>query len=204
MPAWFFKKITGEKPDYGLLSDEQLASEYHRSNDPAILGTLYKRYTHILFGVYYKYLQNRQDAEDGVMKLFERLFEILKNVQVHNFKSWIYTLAKNDCLMQLRHKEAGRRVKEENLKQLEAEIMEIDNVGHPMTEDYLTGRLQLLQSAILQLNEAQGRCIQQFYLEGRSYQEVADFTGFTMNEVKSHLQNGRRNLKIYLEKAGLR
>lgn len=203
MPIRFFRRPTTEEPDNSLLTDEQLTAGYFKRHDPELIGILYRRYTHLLFSVCYKYLQNREDAEDAVMQLFEKLFLLLKKEEVKNFKSWIYTIAKNECLMQLRHVKVVDRSRDENLKKLEAEIMESEGGEHLLPEDNNREHIEQLHSAIGHLNESQCMCIKLFYLEEKSYQEVADLTGFSQNEVKSHLQNGRRNLKISLQKAGI-
>jgi RNA polymerase sigma factor (sigma-70 family) len=182
------------------LTDEELVERYAMTHDTACLGPLFERYTHLVFSVCMKYLGNDAEAEDMVMAVFEKLFEDLKRQDIKSFKNWIYTVAKNQCLMQLRHEKSVERNKKEILKDLESEIMENDAKVHldPDNGDNGNG---ILVDAIGKLNEAQRRCIELFYLEERSYKEVAETTGFSMNEVKSYLQNGRRNLKILLENA---
>jgi RNA polymerase sigma-70 factor, ECF subfamily len=203
MPVRFFGKSKMEEAGFSGLSDEQLTASYFKTREPGLIGVLYQRYTHLLFSVCYKYLQNRDDAEDAVMLLFEKLFDLLKKEEVKNFKSWAYTIAKNECLMQLRHAKVVNRSNEENLKNLEAEIMEYEGGGHLLSGNNDKEHFEQLHSAICHLNDPQCQCITLFYLEEKSYREVAELTGFSQNEVRSHLQNGRRNLKISLKKAGI-
>jgi RNA polymerase sigma-70 factor (ECF subfamily) len=56
-----------------------------------------------------------------------------------------------------------------------------------------------LENAIEELSAEQKKCVDLFYLKEKSYVEIAEITGFTLNEVKSYIQNGKRNLKIKLE-----
>jgi RNA polymerase sigma factor (sigma-70 family) len=188
------------KRDIQLLSDEELVDQYARSHDTACLGPLFERYTHLVFAVSMKYLGNDAEAEDMVMTVFEKLFEELKRQDIKLFKSWLYTVAKNQCLMHLRHEKSVERNRQEILRVLESEVMENESGEHLVPGNGEDGS-GMLEDAIGKLNEAQRRCIELFYLEERSYKEVAESTGFSMNEVKSHLQNGRRNLKIFLENA---
>jgi RNA polymerase sigma-70 factor (ECF subfamily) len=58
----------------------------------------------------------------------------------------------------------------------------------------------LLEEAIQELSEEQKLCVNLFYLQKKSYQQITDRTGFTLMQVKSYIQNGKRNLKIILEK----
>lgn len=186
------------KKEIQSLTDEQLVARYARTRDAEYVGQLYERYTHLVFAVCMKYLGNEEEAEDTVMLLFEKLLEELKHARIETFKGWLYTVAKNQCLMQLRHRKTVERSRDALLKDLETEIMESDDELHLINENKEEDHH--LEKALGQLNEAQRRCIELFYLEERSYHEVSERTGYSMNEVKSHLQNGRRNLKIILEK----
>ncbi len=184
-----------------VLTDEQLVTRYAGSGDTQCLGILFTRYTHLVFSVSMKYLGNEAEAEDMVMFVFEKLFEELKKSGVKAFKNWLYTLTKNQCLMQLRHEKTIKRSKEEIWRDLETEIMESGDTAHPVAGKNGDDALNRLEAALVKLNEPQRNCISLFYLEQRSYREVSETTGYTLNEVKSHLQNGRRNLKLILENA---
>jgi RNA polymerase sigma-70 factor, ECF subfamily len=181
-------------------TDEQLVTRYAQTHDTEIIGILYERYTHLLFTVCYKYLGNDADAEDTVMLVFEKLLDLLKKSEIQNFKSWIYTITKNECLMQLRHKKSGDRIIEENLKKLDNEIMESPELNHLFNDNDGEHRIRYLESAINSLSYEQKKCIELFYLNEKSYREVEQITGYTYNEVKSHIQNGKRNLKQILER----
>jgi len=192
-----FGNYRDKKKEMQSLTDEQLVARYARTRDADYIGQLFERYTHLVFAVCMKYLGNEEEAEDTVMLLFEKLLEELKHARIESFKSWLYTIAKNQCLMQLRHRKTVERSRESLLKDLETEVMESGNEMHLISGN--NNEDHHLENAISQLNEAQRRCIEMFYLEERSYREVSETTGYSMNEVKSYLQNGRRNLKIILE-----
>lgn len=102
-------------------------------------------------------------------------------------------VAKNHCLMRLREKNKTMR-----------ELVENNGLVHPETnkQDLLQNEetFTLLEAAIEELNEAQKTCVTLFYLEKQSYQQIATQTGFSLLQVKSYIQNGKRNLKILLEK----
>jgi len=182
------------------MTDEQLVARYMETNSSEIIGILYERYTHLLFTVSYKYLGNEADAEDVVMLVFEKLFSLLKKSEINNFKSWIYTITRNECLMQLRHRKTDERAKEESLKKLDTEIMESREPDHLIGGRDGEYRIRYLEMAINQLSAEQKQCVQLFYLSEKSYREVEQLTGYTYNEVKSHIQNGKRNLKLMMER----
>jgi RNA polymerase sigma factor (sigma-70 family) len=194
----FFHK--DEKKELLSLSDEQLITRYAQTHDIEIIGILYERYMHLLFTVCYKYLGNDADAEDTVMLVFEKLFGLLKKSEIQNFKSWLYTITKNECLMHLRHKKSGERIIEDNLKKLDTEIMESVEHNHLLSVSEGEQRIRYLETAITGLSSEQKRCIELFYLNEKSYREVEQITGYTYNEVKSHIQNGKRNLKQLMER----
>jgi RNA polymerase sigma-70 factor (ECF subfamily) len=194
----FFRK--NDKKELLSLPDEKLVTRYAQTHNKEIIGILYERYTHLLFTVCYKYLGNDADAEDTVMLVFEKLFELLKKSEIQSFKSWIYTITKNECLMHLRHRKSGERIIEDNLKKLDTEIMESVELNHLLNVSDGEHRIRYLETAITGLSSEQKKCIELFYLNEKSYREVEQITGYSYNEVKSHIQNGKRNLKKMMER----
>lgn len=181
------------------MSDAELIERYRYSYDNAYIGELFQRYSHMLFGVCLKYTKNEQEAKDMVMDVFEKVLTDLKRHQVENFRTWIYTVAKNQCLMAYR-KEKRVEERHEAYINLSKEIMESDIPVHLNGEsEEETDRK--LNVAIEALNTEQKECIRLFYFEKKSYEEIESQTGYTFKQVKSYLQNGKRNLKIQLSKA---
>ena len=180
------------------LTDEELIARFFSSHDAATGGELFNRYTHLVFGVCLKYLKNEEEAKDAVMQVFEHLLGLTSDEEIRNFKGWLYTITKNHCLMKLRHEKAVEHARNEILQQDSAEIMELPMVEHLYEEEENQIQLKQLQNAIQQLRPEQQKCIELFYLEDKLYKEIAEMTGFDIKSVKSHIQNGRRNLKILM------
>lgn len=180
------------------LSDNELIERYRYSYDNAYIGELYQRYSHMLFGVCLKYLKDEEQAKDMVMEVFEKVLNDLKRHQVENFRTWVYSVAKNQCLMLLR-KEKRIDIRHEEYVHVSAQIMELDLPEHLNGENQEETDRKLMQ-AVDNLKQDQQQCIKLFYFEKRSYEEIEAQTGFTYKQVKSHLQNGKRNLKIQLSK----
>lgn len=178
------------------ISDEDLLAKYNKTGNLDVLGELYARYMHLVYGVSLKYLGVRENAQDAVMVIFEKLMKDLPRHHIQNFKSWLYVLTKNHCLMEIRtRKSADRRL--EGLK-IEQEFMESSQEVHPIdTDDPILE--QALKECIEKLNSEQKQCIQLFYYQNQCYQEIAEKLGMEVKKVKSYLQNGKRNLKICLE-----
>lgn len=184
---------------YNHFSDNELITEYKATKNNVFVGILYKRYSHLVLGLSLKYLKDVDEAKDAVMQIFEKLLTDLLKHNIEYFKSWLYTLSKNHCLIILRTKQS--RLKKEIDLQVNADFfMETENGLHLNTTEEKEKQYTLLEKAIDELNEDQKKCIELFYLKEKSYNQIVDLTGYSLNEVKSFIQNGKRNLKIKLEK----
>lgn len=178
---------------YSHITDKELLESFYADFDNEWLGVLMQRYTMLLLGVCMKYLKNEEEAKDAVQQIFLKVISELHKYKVEYFKSWIYMIAKNYCLMQLRSK--GKHYVEIN-DHIASVINETEEKKGQLEKDKT---LNSMQAALQQLHKEQQLCITLFYLEKRSYQEIANQTKFTLMQVKSHIQNGKRNLKILIE-----
>lgn len=177
-----------------ILSDKELIDLYKKKGDNSLVGELYKRYSHLVYGVCLKYLKNEDESKDAVLQIFENLLEDLKKHDVANFKSWLHSVSRNHCLMFLRKQQTHlKRVNEyEAVVQGEEETFDAPFTIHEseIKENLLTS----LEQAINKLKEEQRICIELFFLQEKCYTEVAEQTGFSLKQVKSYIQNGKRNL----------
>ncbi|MGF7230077.1 RNA polymerase sigma factor [Arachidicoccus sp.] len=174
--------------------DETLLNKFYQSQEKYWVGILLQRYTLLLLGVCMKYLKNEHDAQDAVQQVFYKVLTELPKSKVTYFKSWIYTIARNHCLLLLR---AGKSLILEELKVELSPVLEDDGWEKKKEKEKL---FDYMESALCELNEEQKTCISLFYLNNKSYSEIAEETGFTTTQVKSHIQNGKRNLKNLIEK----
>jgi RNA polymerase sigma factor (sigma-70 family) len=174
-------------------TDSELVASYKTSADTSLVGQLYERYMDLVYGVCLKYLKNPEDAQDSVINIYEELVVKLQKHEVDNFKAWLYTLARNHCLMRLRSE------KKHKVVNMDVELMqstenvhlngELDREENFQKLDYCMGQLQQEQKAVIEL----------FYLKGKCYNEITALTGMEWNKVRSLIQNGRRNLKICMD-----
>jgi RNA polymerase sigma factor (sigma-70 family) len=177
-----------------LPTDIELLERYKATRDAVHLGALFERYTHLALGVGLRYLRNREDAEDAVMEVYERLVKALLVHDVSNFKSWLHSVVANQCRMVLRRRRSRPVAVEASEELLDAVLA---SASAPR-EDEQDSLIDALPAALARLDEGQRRCLELFYLDGLSYAEVAGRTGYASNEVKSHIQNGKRNLRKLL------
>lgn len=176
-------------------TDAELLALYYRDQDNHWLGLLLQRYTLLLLGVCMKYLKQEEEARDSVQQLFLKVIQEMPRHRVEYFKSWLYMVAKNHCLMKLRERQ-GRGIAELT-EQLIATPAEEENAEERL---YREEDLHYLPEALEQLGPEQRQCVTLFYLQKKSYQEVSEATGYSLLQVKSYIQNGKRNLRILLEK----
>jgi len=167
---------------------------YQQSGDLQVLASLYQRYMELVYGVCLKYLQDTEPAKDAVMQVFEELVQKLKKHEVDNFKSWLYTLAKNYCLMQLRSQKNKKTVS------ISPELMQNDEELHLNGALQKEAEFKKLERCLQTLSTEQKKSVELFYLQNKCYKEIAEETGIEWNKVRSFIQNGRRNLKICMEK----
>ena len=180
-------------------TDAELVLKFQASGNNKFIGELFERYSRLVYGLCLKYFKNEMESKDAVISIFEKLMNDLHKHNVNNFKSWLYMVAKNYCLMQLREQKALQK-KDAVLKVYEESGAE-DHTGSAFegtTTDKKETELQALEAAIQELKPEQRACVELFYLQEKCYQEVADITGYELKKVKSHIQNGKRNLKITL------
>jgi len=184
-------------------NDAELIGRFKKSGDLEDLSALYSRYMHLVYGVCLKYLNDRESSKDAVMQIFEKLSVDLLNHEVENFKSWLHVLTRNFCLMKLRS-EKTKKEKEEKIKKDAIIFMESPYEMHHENGQAMDSDINALKNCIEKLNEEQKKCVSLFYLEEKCYQEIADSSGYDLKKVKSHIQNGKRNLKICLEKSNVK
>ncbi len=181
-----------------------MVHRYRNSHETAYVGELYLRYTHLVYGVCMKYLQNEAAAEDMTMQIFENLIRDLKKHHITVFKSWLHVVVKNECMMHFRKAttdaKKGTKLKFELNKNMESEqvdhLQQVEDLKKEAEDKEFV--LRHLKEGIDELKEEQRECIELFYLKECSYNEISGMTGYTVNEVKSYLQNGKRNLRKFI------
>jgi len=188
---WLYRK-------HNYSSDEELALAYYRTGNREYVGELFEKHVKTVYGVCLFYLKDKDAAKDAVMQIFEKLLTELKRSEVKNFKGWLSFVVRNFCISEIRKNKSKHFVNESYLdfEMKEAHLEEeeaVESVSEETMLAYLNDSLHLLKPK-------QKMCVEMFYLKGMSYQDISKECGFGLNEVKSLIQNGKRNLKIMIEK----
>ncbi len=175
-------------------TDEELLLLHHTSGRAEYFGQLYRRYIPLVYGLCLKYLQHAEKAQDAVMQLYEDLALKIDHYEIRTFRTWLYGVAKNHCLQLL------RKEKREICVDFNLQIMESDTMDHLFEKSRDDERFEALQKCMEKLPEPQRVSVSKFFMEEMSYADIVDITGYQLKSVKSYIQNGKRNLKICIEK----
>lgn len=190
----FFKRFSKPKPT----TDAEYLAAYQATGNLELLGELYERYMEMVFAVCFKYLRDEDESKDAVMQIFEDLVVKLRTHSVDNFRSWLHSVARNHCLMHLR----SNRLQTEGVDFFEDNSVENEPFEHQSDEPFeLEQNLSKMEHCLETLSTEQKTSVELFYLKEKCYQEITELTGYELNKVKSYIQNGKRNLKICIEKS---
>jgi RNA polymerase sigma factor (sigma-70 family) len=186
--------LTG-KNKIAKLTDEEIIISYRRTGKSRFFNEIYKRYYHLVYGVCLQFLKDENNAKEALTGIFEKLYTQLRINEIAFFKTWLFSVSKNFCLMYLRTK--GREQK--RMEKFINQMPETNNHAYLEFETNIDElNLQLLPHAIEQLKPEQKICINLFYLQEKCYTQVAEITGLDIKQVKSNIQNGKRNLRLLL------
>jgi len=187
----FSKTTTTIVRDLELTSDESIIREYKQTKKKRLLAPLFKKYNEKLFGLAYYYLSERESAMDTVMETYEVVLKSIDNKEITYYKGWLLSICKNICLKKLRD---GKKF---------SELTEVADTFMENEEEavYNDETIEKVLELIPQLKDNQKVCVEAFYLQSKSYEEISESYGMSFKEVKSHIQNGKRNLKILFEKS---
>ncbi len=178
-------------------SDEELALAYYKTGDKQLVGDLFEKHVKTVFGVCLFYFKDKDIAKDAVMQIFEKLISELRKTEIKNFKGWLSFVIRNYCISEIRKNNKHRSVSESYLDfEMKDAVLEdeekIESVNEELLLEHLTPALHLLKPE-------QKACVELFYLQNLSYQQISEQTNLSLNEVKSRIQNGKRNLKLIIE-----
>jgi RNA polymerase sigma factor (sigma-70 family) len=187
---WLFKRNSSK-------TDEELLLAFRQSGNKNIFAELFKNHVSAVYGTCLFYLQDKDEAKDAVMNIFEKLMEDLKQGEVRNFKAWLSFVVRNHCISVIRKKNSTfKKVKAYYEYEYKETTYDTELKVESVSDDKL---LQHLGECLPRLKEKQKKCIELFYLKSMSYQQVSELTGMEIGEVKSNIQNGKRNLKLMIE-----
>lgn len=182
--------------DFFHLSDLELVELYKKHSDKKFVGELYKRYAHLVYGMCISYFKEKEKSYDSSIEIFEKLFIELKKREVENFKAWLTFVVRNYCISELRKMQTINNNNFNYAHTAKSDtFFSTENGRNEIEEEKM---IEKLERALQQLNPFQKKCLELFYYKQMSYFQIVENTGFSLKEVKSHIQNGKRNLKLMI------
>ncbi|WP_165040730.1 RNA polymerase sigma factor [Dysgonomonas sp. ZJ709] len=175
-------------------SDEELLANFKQTGKAEYFQQLYERYIPLIYGLCLKYLQQPEGSQDAVIDIYENLSTRIAGYEIKIFKNWLYSVVKNHCFHILREN------KKEIIVNFDSQLMESDDTLDLFSEDIDNDKETALNQCLEKLPEPQRISVSKFFYEDKSYVDIVDETGFNLKSVKSYIQNGKRNLKICIEK----
>lgn len=184
------------RKSYQKLSDEELLKQFRSSGDKEVISEFFNRYVHLIYTICFPYFKDDDRTRDMVMEIFEALDKKIIKYEIHNFKSWLYRVSRNACLMSLR-----KDKKEISWEQIEKHrSIIVENEPHLHLDNGESEKLQILRTFLTQLKKDQRVCIELMYFKDMSYVDISSATGYSLKQVKSYIQNGKRNLRGFFDK----
>jgi len=192
-----------QKRPYKDCSEAELIARYQSTGDGACFAELFARYQDKVLPICFKLLRNKEESKDACMEIFEKARNGLRKDKVERFNVWFYIVIKNHCYDQIRKRKARLTIPLSAEEEVEEILWKKGRWARPEDDDDLDHRSQLheVETALTKLDETQRTCLEAFYCQGKSYKEIAEETGYTLNQVKTYLQNGMRNLRIMLPRS---
>ena len=147
-------------------------------------------YREDVLGLCYYYTRNVELSKDITMDTFETyLKKGQKGAEVKDTKSYLLGIARNLCIAHFK-----KSIKTQSIEDSLLQFMEYEEESTHNGEE----KIDRLMLALCKLTDDQRRCVEMFFLKGLSYKQISQKLNFSYNEVKSFIQNGKRNLKNLL------
>lgn len=175
------------------LSDEQLIEGFTLQNDATYIAELFGRYADLVFGLCLKHLKDVHDSEDTAYEIFEILLKKIPTNNITQFKSWLYRVTSNYCIDKIRKRKTNQIIYVDDKFESFIDILDYNDSQEK------EALLKKIDNCLSKLNEDQKTCIDLFYFQEKTYQDIALTLNISWSATRSYIQNGKRNLKICME-----
>lgn len=186
----------------GSLGEDAKLIKAFKGGDKAAFDKLVLKHKNKLFNLCYRFLGDYQEANDSAQETFIKIYESLKKFRFQStFSTWLYRIAVNTCKNKLKssaYRQKKRMVSLDNPGSPDKSqpAMEIqDETYSPVKELEKKERIRMVQEAINTLPTEQKEVVTLRDIEGLSYEEIVEITGFNLGTVKSRLARARLDLR---------
>lgn len=181
-------------------TDEQLVNAFQQSGKEIYFDELFERYHLLVYGLCLNLTANREDSKDLTLIAFQKAYEALPRTRLQRFDHWLFTLCRNECLHFLRKKSKVKKgfISWQQDQKDKPEFMLNEAFRRSLYEEELV-QDELLKAGLAHLSKPQRVCLELFVYEFKSYQEIGRYTGYSLAQTKSHIQNGRLKLRRWIQ-----
>jgi RNA polymerase sigma-70 factor (ECF subfamily) len=162
--------------------------------DEESLAAIYDRYRTILFGLLFRILGNRAEAEDILQEVFVQVWQRARDFDENRGKAftWLVTLARSRAIDRLRSLGSRSRT-------IEAATKESADAVADAVEDAINNeRGEVVREALKELPEEQRAALLMAYFDGFSQSEIAERTNTPLGTVKTRMRTGMTKLREVL------
>jgi RNA polymerase sigma-70 factor (ECF subfamily) len=167
---------------------------------------LVRRYERPVFSLIYRMVRNRELAEDLTQDTFVKVLNALGTYRPEfKFSSWVFKIANNVAIDQLRRRELETLSLEGSPHAttpdaVEATTLELGAGGESALDEVANRELGgEIERAIATLRPEYRSCILLRHVEDRSYEEIAEIMGLPLGTVKTYIHRARHELRAMLE-----
>jgi RNA polymerase sigma-70 factor, ECF subfamily len=186
------------------LSDQEVVLAARRGSDAAY-RELVRRYERPLFSLIYRMVRDRELAEDLTQETFIKALNALASYRPEfKFSSWIFKIANNAAIDQLRRREVNTLSLDgsptaETPDAVEATALQVSSKGEsPLDELEAREMGSAIEIAIGKLRPEYRSCIMLRHVEGLAYEEIAASLDLPLGTVKTYIHRARNELRQYL------
>ena len=176
-----------------------------RHGQEAAYRELVRRYERPVFSLVYRMVRDRELAEDLAQETFVKALNAIESYRPEfKFSSWIFKIANNAAIDQLRRRELDTLSLDgsphaETPEAIEATALQIGDRQETALEEVeareLGGEIEI---AIARLRPEYRSCILLRHVEGRPYEEIAEILGLPLGTVKTYIHRARNELRLLL------
>jgi len=189
------------------IRDDQALVEAFLSGNRIAFDELVSRHKDRVFNLCYRFMGDNQEAEDCAQDVFLKVYRSLKRFRFESsFYTWLYRIMVNTCKNRLRTmrfrvmKKSGVPDNTENSSK-DCQPLEREDEGKsPIAELEKKERIRLVQNAIDSLPVGQKDVVILRDIEGLSYEEIINITGYRLGTLKSKLSRARHELRQRLRR----
>ncbi|MGE5091494.1 MAG: RNA polymerase sigma factor [Bacillota bacterium] len=176
-----------------------------RHGQDAAYRELVRRYERPVFSLVYRMVRDRELAEDLAQETFVKALNAIESYRPEfKFSSWIFKIANNAAIDQLRRRELDTLSLDgsphaETPEAIEATALQIGDRQETALEEVEARELGgEIEAAIARLRPEYRSCILLRHVEGRPYEEIAEILGLPLGTVKTYIHRARNELRLSL------